>query len=387
MSDDSLFISKSPWIMHGLIKESKLTTNQGASILGNIGHECAGFTQMQERNPVGGGRGGYGWCQWTGARRNQFEAYARRNNLSVDDDKANYGFLIWELRNTERSAIAALKQTQTLADGVRAFEAKFERADPRYKHYDSRARYAKLALDAYNSHDFVIAEAIMSSASLTSHSPTLHDDAPVAAQAPVAEAIMAAGAPGIFASKLVQVANAELIQYQDLTEGESPLKERIGQYWTFVGRPDLDGSDHEVPWSAAFISYMVNLAGAGSAFKYSAQHSTYFYRTINDKLIKKKTSFWGFKPEDVQIQPGDILGMNRAKSDEIDYDWAAHHADYKSHADIVVAVDQAGIHTVGGNVGHAPGQIGRKLFVPHGNTWKNAAADQTAFVVIRSFLP
>jgi hypothetical protein len=55
----------------------------------------------------------------------------------------------------------------------------------------------------------------------------------------------------------------------------------------FLNRPDLDGAD-DVPWSAALISYMVHLAGAGTAFPYSAQHSVYFYRTINDLIINRR---------------------------------------------------------------------------------------------------
>ncbi|HEV7879436.1 DUF2272 domain-containing protein [Bradyrhizobium sp.] len=193
---------------------------------------------------------------------------------------------------------------------------------------------------------------------------------------------------GLFADQVAENAENDLTKYGDLLEGDSPLKERIGEYWAFVGRPDLDGGDHDVPWSAAFISFMVHLAGAGSAFPYNAQHSVYFYRTINDKLIKKKTSFWGYRPEELTIERGDILGMNRSNAPAIDYDWASHHSDFKSHSDIVVKVDNKGIHTIGGNVGKAPGQVGAKTFVKQGGIWKNKAGkSQQAFVVIRSFLP
>ena len=119
---------------------------------------------------------------------------------------------------------------------------------------------------------------------------------------------------GLFSSRLAAKAKAEASAYASKTETQSPLKQRIGQYWAFLGRPDLDGGDDDVPWSAAFVSYMVNTAGAGSQFPYSAQHSVYFYRTINDKIIKKPTAFWGYKPADVTIEPGDILGMNRASA-------------------------------------------------------------------------
>jgi hypothetical protein len=192
-----------------------------------------------------------------------------------------------------------------------------------------------------------------------------------------------------FASTLVSRAEAELSMYGAKLEDQSPLKERIGQYWTFLNRPDLDGSDGDVPWSAAFISYMVHLAGAGQMFPYNAQHSAYFYRTINDRLLKKKNvGFWGYRPEDIVIEAGDIVGMNRGAAPPISYDWAVHHSDYASHADIVVGVDKGQLRTIGGNVGHAPGQVSTKTFTQQNDLLANAATpNQQVFVVIRSFLP
>ncbi|MGA0531951.1 DUF2272 domain-containing protein [Hansschlegelia sp. KR7-227] len=189
----------------------------------------------------------------------------------------------------------------------------------------------------------------------------------------------------LFATKLAQKAETEFTAYSGKKETQSPLKERIGTYWDYLGRPELDGGDADVPWSAAFISYMVNIAGAAAQFPYSAQHSVYFYRTINDKLIKKTTPFWGYKPGDVTVEPGDILGMNRESASKIDYAWAAHHPDYPSHADIVIDVQGAAIHTIGGNVGN---RVGQKIFEWHGGKLRNQHAHtQEAFVVIRSSLP
>jgi hypothetical protein len=193
---------------------------------------------------------------------------------------------------------------------------------------------------------------------------------------------------GMFADKLVEKTLKEYSDFQNIRENKTPLKERIGLYWDFVDRPELDGGDN-VPWSAAFISYMVNLAGAGTQFRYSAQHSVYLYRTINDRITQRPTPFWAYRPDELTISPGDIIGMNRGTSSPIDYDWAAFHSDYASHCDIVVKVDAGGkVYTVGGNVGRAPGEIGRKTFTLSGGTLtNNANAGQQGFAVIRSFLP
>jgi hypothetical protein len=192
----------------------------------------------------------------------------------------------------------------------------------------------------------------------------------------------------MFTDKLVERAKKEFADYQGQFENAGELKQRIGTYWTFLHRPDLDGGD-DIAWSAAFISYMVNLAGAGAQFPYSAQHSVYFYRTINDLLTRRSAPFLGYRVGAVEVRPGDIIGMNRGDAPLIDYDWASHHADYKSHADIVVDVgDDGAIRTLGGNVGQAPGQIAGKTFsMQEGNLVNQANDDQQVFVVIRSFLP
>jgi hypothetical protein len=147
MSDYSLFQAKSPNVMKKLMSDFDLDVDEAAAVLGNLGHECAGFQLMQEQKPVKGGRGGYGWAQWTGPRRVQFEQWAAQHKLPLDSDDANYGFLKHELSSSEANAIAALRETSTLEDGVRAFEQNFERAG--VKHYPSRDHYARLAKDAF----------------------------------------------------------------------------------------------------------------------------------------------------------------------------------------------------------------------------------------------
>jgi hypothetical protein len=160
MTAKELFEQKAPWIMKGLADEFGLTVVQAAAILGNIGHECNGFKNLQEISPIHGGAGGYGWCQWTGVRRKQFEKFSEVGGLSASSDKASYQFLIWELHNTEKAAIKALRLEDGLEPAVRAFEQKFERADPNYKHYESRYAWAKIALKLQKGAEFELAEAV-----------------------------------------------------------------------------------------------------------------------------------------------------------------------------------------------------------------------------------
>ena len=140
---------KVPTIMTNLMRDFDLTKEQAAGIVGNLGHECGGLTEMQEKNPVGGGRGGLGWAQWTGPRRIQYEAYCRANGLDTYSDAANYGFLKQELNGEYRSAIRDVKATSTTEGSMRAFEKRYEAAG--IKHYESRQQYADSALKVFGS--------------------------------------------------------------------------------------------------------------------------------------------------------------------------------------------------------------------------------------------
>jgi hypothetical protein len=137
------FGQKAPGIMAQLQRDFGLTKEQAAGVLGNLGHESGGLTQMQERNPRGGGRGGLGWAQWTGPRRKAFEAWAAQNGLNTSSDQANYGFLKHELNTTHSGALNALRKQSTVSGSMMAFERLYEGAG--IKHYDSRARYANQA--------------------------------------------------------------------------------------------------------------------------------------------------------------------------------------------------------------------------------------------------
>jgi hypothetical protein len=145
-----LFRAKAPVVMRDLMRDfPTLKVEDAAAITGNLGHECAGFTKLQEVSPtVKGSRGGYGWPQWTGPRRRAYEAWCKAQKLNPASDAANYGYLVVELRGPEKKAIPATVKAVGLAAKVKAFELGFERAG--VKHYESRTKWAQRALDAWN---------------------------------------------------------------------------------------------------------------------------------------------------------------------------------------------------------------------------------------------
>lgn len=142
------FDQKSPSVMRRLIQDFGLSQVQAAAVLGNLGHESGGFRHMQELNPRGG-RGGWGWAQWTGPRRRAFEAWTKERGLDPSSDEANYGFLSHELRTTERRALARLRGATNLRDATVGFENDFERSG--VKAYGSRLAFARRALSAHAS--------------------------------------------------------------------------------------------------------------------------------------------------------------------------------------------------------------------------------------------
>jgi hypothetical protein len=148
------FLAKAPRIMANLIADFGLKDFQAAGILGNIGEECDGFREMQEKKPiVPGSRGGLGWVQWTGSRRVAFESFCTTTGQSPFSDAANYGYLKEELSDPRGQAMSltAVQKTASISKAVRIFEATFERAKAGLEHFDRRDEWADLALRSFRS--------------------------------------------------------------------------------------------------------------------------------------------------------------------------------------------------------------------------------------------
>lgn len=146
----TLFEQKAPGIMAALMRDLGLQDYQAAGILGNIGHECGGFTDLVQGgamvpNDLSGNA--VGWAQWDGVRKRDFLAWCAKNKLAWSSDEANYRYLLLELRGSERAALNALLKTRSLIEATDTFETKFERAG--VPALASRRKYARQAMDAY----------------------------------------------------------------------------------------------------------------------------------------------------------------------------------------------------------------------------------------------
>ena len=130
-------------LMSDLQRDFGLKKHQAAGIVGNLDHESAGFKTLQEIKPiVPGSRGGWGYAQWTGPRRRDFEAWVKARGLDARSYAANYGFLKHELTNTwEKRAIDRLKRTSTVDEAAKVFSDSFLR--PGIPHMQSRIQRAR----------------------------------------------------------------------------------------------------------------------------------------------------------------------------------------------------------------------------------------------------
>lgn len=132
-------------LLSDLKRDFGLTDAQAAGVVGNLMHESGGFQSLQEQNP-GSGRGGFGYAQWTGARRNAFENYAAQNGLDPNSYEANYGYLKHELNTDpyERRQFDTVKQAKTAAEAAKLVSDNFLR--PGTPNIAARQNYANQAL-------------------------------------------------------------------------------------------------------------------------------------------------------------------------------------------------------------------------------------------------
>jgi Phage tail lysozyme len=124
-----------------LEKDFGLSPAAAAGFAGNLAHESGNFKTLQEINPtVAGSRGGFGWAQWTGPRRKQFESWASQNGLDPASPEANYGFLKNELQGSEGGVLAKLQGVTDPAVAAQIVSQNYLR--PGIPHMDSRIQYA-----------------------------------------------------------------------------------------------------------------------------------------------------------------------------------------------------------------------------------------------------
>jgi Uncharacterized protein conserved in bacteria (DUF2272) len=185
-------------------------------------------------------------------------------------------------------------------------------------------------------------------------------------------------------------------------ERSEGLWQRVGEYWWlglplgapdqgFTGMHDATGrvfpasEDGEYAWSAAFIDYVMRMAGAGHRFPYSPDHADYINAAREHAMGQRPgLAITAAPPQSYAPQPGDLVCMWRGGR-PIRYDDLPTRR-FPAHCDIVVAVHPGSIDGIGGNVDntvgmwHIPATADGRLAHPDGTV---VDPDHPWFVVIR----
>jgi hypothetical protein len=152
-------------------------------------------------------------------------------------------------------------------------------------------------------------------------------------------------------------------------EREEGLWQRVGEYWWlglnagsaetgWTGKHDEHGvvfppdADGDYAWSAAFISYIMRIAGAGNRFPYSGDHADYINAARNVSM--GKTKLWlvsAERVEDYAPRIGDLVCFGRGRAKGLQFEDLPTPRLFPSHCDIVVDTTVPGqIVVIGGNV-------------------------------------
>jgi hypothetical protein len=150
----------------------------------------------------------------------------------------------------------------------------------------------------------------------------------------------------------------------DKPERQDGLWQRVGEYWwiglngarpdaAWTGKHDQNGKlfppaqDGDYAWSAAFISYVMRIAGARDRFPYSGTHADYI-----NAARRGSAGLRAWPPEIYAPQPGDLICLGRGDDASLRFDDLPVPR-FPGHCDIVVGADPGQLDVIGGNVDDA----------------------------------
>jgi hypothetical protein len=174
--------------------------------------------------------------------------------------------------------------------------------------------------------------------------------------------------PGGFRAEIVRIAEREWRRWHvngtALVETDPAMTAVLqGYYRVGVGRSvaarDLQSASWQQahPWSAAFISWVMRIAGAGDRFAYASAHQRYIAAAKRNRLAGDRgNTLRAYRIDELAPAVGDLLCTARANSGATYENIDA--GPRSCHVDIVVAAGSETLTAIGGNVGHS---VGRKL--------------------------
>ena len=161
--------------------------------------------------------------------------------------------------------------------------------------------------------------------------------------------------------------NVELPVDEERQEG---MWQRVGEYWwlgldprwkeqAWTGIHNENGEvfpesqDGNYAWSAAFISYVMRMAGADSRFPYTETHSDYINAGRRHEMGEEPGIVLTTERMEVYApQRGDLICYWRGRR-AITYDDLPTTSRFGGHCDIVVGIKPGELDVIGGNVDNA----------------------------------
>ena len=167
------------------------------------------------------------------------------------------------------------------------------------------------------------------------------------------------------------------------------LWERVGEYWwlglggqgreaRWTGKHDDSGrafpamDDERYAWSAAFISYVMRISGAGERFPYAANHASY----VNAAASGRSPILAAHAPQSYAPKLGDLLCFGREWASHLRFSDLPTSGFWPGHCAMVVARQDNTLSVVGGNdddavmMDHvAIASDGRLVSVGHSTEW------------------
>lgn len=136
-------------------------------------------------------------------------------------------------------------------------------------------------------------------------------------------------------------------------DDDARYSSRVNAYWRAVGKPGVDGMDCQEPWSAAFMSWVMQGSGVPeSQFPRAPAHWIYLASLI-DQAPYPGRWFVPRRVADYSPNPGDLVCASRAGSRPPmagGYTSAVGVTGIKAHCDLVVEKNGNTLEVIGGNV-------------------------------------
>lgn len=155
------------------------------------------------------------------------------------------------------------------------------------------------------------------------------------------------------------VAERELVRWEGLTEHDPGADPILREYWASTGQY-YPGAD--TPWSGAFITNAVRSSSIPDALLPSGAHTVYAFQAYRDRGVPGRYGM--YRPEEVQVRPGDIVIRGRDDSG-VTFDSIRAGVVAPSHGDIVTAVSPSAARAIGGNMGLQHYSTVKARVIPH----------------------